>query len=78
MKLVNIVYGCVCSNSFKFVDTLFHANKTLAKFLFLQFIKLKVITVDLQWLEHLWLINLSYLEVILESLGKNPMDADLG
>ena len=35
-------------------------------------------TVELQWLEHLWLVYHSCFELILESLGKTPIAADLG
>ena len=30
-------------------------------------------TVELQWLEHRWLVYHSYFELVLESLGKNSM-----
>ena len=35
-------------------------------------------TIELQWLEHLWLVYHSYFELVLESIGKNPLAADLG
>ena len=35
-------------------------------------------TVELQWLEHWWLIYHGCFELVLESLGKNPLTADLG
>ena len=34
-------------------------------------------TVDLQWLEHCWLVSLRCSELVLQSLGKNPIAADL-
>ena len=34
-------------------------------------------TVELQWLEHQWLIYHGYFELVLESLGKNPIAADI-
>ena len=37
----------------------------------------KVITVDLQWLEHWWLVYNGCFELVLESLG-NQIAADLG
>ena len=37
----------------------------------------KVYTVKLQWLEHWWLIYNGCFEFVLESLGKNPIAADL-
>ena len=37
-----------------------------------------VITVELQWLEHWWLVYHGCFELVLESLGNNPMVADLG
>ena len=33
--------------------------------------------VELQWLEHCWLVYHGCFELMLESLGKNPMAADL-
>ena len=36
------------------------------------------ITVYLQWLEHNWLVYHGCFELDLESLGKNPIAADLG
>ena len=33
-------------------------------------------TVELQWLEHRWLVYHGYFELVLESLGKNPIAAD--
>ena len=35
-------------------------------------------TVELQWLEHSWLVHHGCFELVLESLGKNPIAADLG
>ena len=35
-------------------------------------------TVELQWLEHWWLVYHGCFELVLESLGKNPLAADLG
>ena len=35
-------------------------------------------TVELQWLKDLWLIYHSCFELVLESLGKNHLAADLG
>ena len=34
-------------------------------------------TVELQWLEHRWLIYHGCFEHVLESLGKNPIAADI-
>ena len=34
-------------------------------------------TVELQWLEHRWLVYHGYFELVLESLGKNPIAADI-
>ena len=34
--------------------------------------------VELQWLEHRWLVYHGYFKLILESLGNNPIAADLG
>ena len=34
-------------------------------------------TVDLQWLEHRWLVYHGYFELVLESIGKNPIAADI-
>ena len=34
--------------------------------------------VELQWLEHRWLVYHGCFELVLESLGKNPLAADLG
>ena len=39
---------------------------------------LQLVTVELQWLEHWWLVYHGYFELVLESLGKNPLAADLG
>ena len=33
-------------------------------------------TVELQWLEHRWLVYHGYLEPVLKFLGKNPIAAD--
>ena len=35
------------------------------------------ITVELQWLEHRWLVYHGYFELVLESLGKYPIAADI-
>ena len=35
-------------------------------------------TVELQWLEHWWLVYHGCLELVLESLGKQFLAADLG
>ena len=34
-------------------------------------------TVELRWLEHRWLVYHGYFELVLESLGKNPIAADI-
>ena len=34
-------------------------------------------TVELQWLEHRWLVYHGYFELVFESLGKNPIAADI-
>ena len=34
-------------------------------------------TARLQWLEHRWLVYHGYFELVLESLGKNPIAADI-
>ena len=34
-------------------------------------------TVELQWPEHRWLVYHGYFEPVLESLGNNPIVADL-
>ena len=34
-------------------------------------------TVELQWLEHRWLVYHGFFELVLESLGKNPIAADI-
>ena len=34
-------------------------------------------TVELQWLEHRWVVYHGYFELVLESLGKNPITADI-
>ena len=34
-------------------------------------------TVGLQWLKHWWLVNHGYFELVLESLGKTPIAADI-
>ena len=34
-------------------------------------------TVELQWLEHRWLVYHGYFELVLEFLGKNPIAADI-
>ena len=34
-------------------------------------------TVELQWLEHRWLVYHGYFELVLESLGKTPIAADI-
>ena len=34
-------------------------------------------TVELQWLEHRWLVYHGYFELDLESLGKHPIAADI-
>ena len=34
-------------------------------------------TVELQWLEHWWLVYHGYFELVLESLRKNPLGADI-
>ena len=34
-------------------------------------------TVELQWLEHCWLVYHDCFELVLESLGKNPIAADV-
>ena len=38
---------------------------------------IKTNTVELQWLEHRWLIYHGYFELALESLGKNHKAADM-
>ena len=35
-------------------------------------------TVDLQWLEHWWLVYHGYFELVFEFLGKYPIAADSG
>ena len=35
-----------------------------------------LITVDLQWLEHWWLVYHGCFELVLETLGKNPIYVD--
>ena len=35
-----------------------------------------VTTVELQWLEHLWLVYHGCFELVLETLGKSPIVAD--
>ena len=42
------------------------------------FVPLKVYIVELQWLEHRWLVYHGCFELVLESPGKNPLAADLG
>ena len=49
----------------------------LAEFL-LVFIHFKLGTIELQWLEHYWLVYHGCFELVLESLGKNLIAADLG
>ena len=34
-------------------------------------------TVELQWLEHRWLVYHGYFELVLESQGKNPIAEDI-
>ena len=34
-------------------------------------------TVELEWLKHQWLVYHNYFELVLESLGKNPIAADI-
>ena len=34
-------------------------------------------TVELQWLEHGWLVYHGFFKLVLESLGKNPIAADI-
>ena len=34
-------------------------------------------TVEFHWLEHRWLVYHGYFELVLESLGKNPIAADI-
>ena len=34
-------------------------------------------TVELEWLEHRWLVYHGFLELVLESLGKNPIAVDI-
>ena len=34
-------------------------------------------TIELPWLEHRWLVYHGYIKLILESLGKNPIAADI-
>ena len=36
-----------------------------------------IITVELQWLEHLWLVYNVCFELVIESLGKNPIAVDI-
>ena len=36
-----------------------------------------LVTVELQWLEHRWLVYHGYFELILKSPGKNPLAADI-
>ena len=50
-------------------------NNTLV--LFISFFFLLVYTVELQWLEHRWLVYHGCFELVLESLGKNPTSADI-
>ena len=38
---------------------------------------LSTITVELQWLEYRWLVYQGYFELVLESLGKNSIAADV-
>ena len=40
-------------------------------------LKIYPFTVELQWLEHWWLVHQGCLELVLGSLGKNPIAADL-
>ena len=37
----------------------------------------KLFTVKLQWLEHRWLVYHGYFELVLESLGKNYIAANI-
>ena len=37
----------------------------------------KIGTVELQWLEHRWLVYHGFFELVFESLGKNPIAADI-
>ena len=39
--------------------------------------KYKQITLELQWLEHRWLVYHCYFELVLESQGKNPIATDI-
>ena len=48
--------------------------KKPTKSLFMPFLD----TVELQWLEHWWLVYHACLKLIFESLGENPLAADLG
>ena len=34
-------------------------------------------TVELQWIEHRWLVYHGYFEIVLESLGKYPIAANI-
>ena len=34
-------------------------------------------TVELQWLEHWWLVYRAYFELVFESLGRNPIAAEI-
>ena len=40
--------------------------------------KFRIVTVELQWLEHWWLVYHGCFELVLESLGKNSIAAALG
>ena len=52
----------------------------LGLYLFTKLLKImtsKLITEELQWLEHWWLINHGYFELVFKSLTKNPIAADI-
>ena len=35
-------------------------------------------TAELRWPEHRWLVHRGYFKLVLQSLGKNPLDAEMG
>ena len=65
-----IVYGLVLIYLRTNVSILSQRNLCLLRFLCLN-------TIDFQWLEHRWIVYHGYFELVLESLTKNPIAADI-
>ena len=71
-KLYMYIQNIICNQVMSCPGTVAPLNQTrLDKTLFHR------CTVELQWLEHRWLVYHGYFELVLESMGKNPIAADI-